>query len=131
MRRSTVAALATATLAAGLLGGVVESANAAKPLPPFALQAITVAPTRPRTVAFVTLQWAPSEPERVESYLVQANNAPLKGKNTVQGNVITETSSSWEIDDNSPFYVDVTINYLDGKPSKAWSVGNTSWDCIG
>ena len=131
MRRSTVAALATAALATGLLGAVADSANAAKPLPPFAFQAVGVAPNETQDRCVVSVQWAPSEPERVESYLVQANNAPLKGKNTVQGNVITETSSTWFIDDDSPFYVNVTINYVDGKSSKTWSVGNTSWSCIG
>lgn len=79
----------------------------------------------------LTLSWTAAEPERVASYLVQANNAPLKGKNTVQGNVITETSSSWTIDDDSPFYVDVTINYVDGRPSKAWSVDSSAWSCLG
>ena len=78
----------------------------------------------------ITLDWAVSDPAAVESYLVQANNAPLKGKNVVQGNVITETTSNWEIDDDSAFYMKVTIILVGGKESKSWSVASDSWSCI-
>ena len=78
----------------------------------------------------LTLTWEPSEPERVASYLVQASNAPLKGKNAVQGDVITERSNTRYSDDDTPFYADVTINLVDGKTSKTWSEGSSSWSCL-
>ena len=130
MRRLPLLALSSAALSAALLTGVVDSATAAKP-PSFTGQNIGVGPNATEDRCVVTVGWSVSDPSAVEGYLVQANNTPLKGKNTVQGNVITETSSNWEIDDDSAFYIKVTMILTGGKESKSFSVGNDRWDCIG
>jgi hypothetical protein len=131
MRRLPVLA-ALALLAAGLVAGTTDSATAAKKPPPFSVESVTLVASEAQPGRCVlTVSWAPSEPERVASYLVQGNNAPLRGKNTVQGSVVQETTSSYTIDDDSPFYVDVTINYVDGRDSKPFSVGDPAWSCLG
>lgn len=127
MRRLPLIA-ATAALAAGTTIGVVESATAAKP-PSFTLKSVLVAPSEVPDRCVITLDWEVSDPSAVESYLVQANNSPLRGKDTVQGNVITETTATWEVDTGSAFYTKVTINLVGGKSSKSWSVAEDTWTC--
>jgi hypothetical protein len=128
MRRFPLIA-ASALMAAGLVTGVTDSASAAKP-PSFTAKGISVGPNDTQDRCVITLNWAVSDPSTVEGYLVQANNSPLKGKGTVQGNVITDTTAWWELDDDSPFYIKVTIILAGGKESKSWSVSNASWSCL-
>ena len=129
MRRFVILA-ATAALSAGLVAGATDTASAARRPAPFASTSATLGLNETQDRCVLTVSWEPSQPERVASYLVQANNAPLKGKNTVQGNTQQETSTRWEFADDTPFYVNVTINYTDGRSSKPFSVGNASWSCL-
>jgi hypothetical protein len=128
MRRFPLIA-ASAVMAAGLGTGIADSATAAKP-PTFTTQDMSIVPSVDAGRCAITLDWDVSDPAAVESYHVQANNIPLKGKNTVQGNVITETTSNWEIDDDTAFYMKVTIILASGRESKSWSVGSDSWSCL-
>ena len=127
MRRFPLIA-ASALLAVGLVAGIADSASAGKP-PSFTVQDQRIGFNDTEARCEITLDWAVSDPAAVEGYLVQANNAPLKGKNTVQGNVITGTTSNWFIDDSTAFYIKVTIILAGGKESKSWSVGSDSWSC--
>ena len=129
MRRLPLTALTTAAAAALVVTGVNEAAFAAKP-PTFTTQEMSLQPSQDAGRCVMTLDWDVSDPAAVANYHVQANNAPLKGRTDVGGEPTSATVWTWEFEDDTAFYMKITIVLASGKESKSWSVGSDSWSCL-
>ncbi len=132
MRRSSLVACALATLSTGLLVTVGGTADAArKPAEPLRAN-VSVQPNATHDQCVFTVGWVASEPALVSTYQVTSGSAAITSKSTaVQSKTTNETTASWVIEDDAAFYVDISIQYVDGRWSKPLSIGAPAWDCLG
>ena len=131
MRRFSLVACATAIIATGAIAGVTESATAArKPSSPLASTTIRLAPNDTNTGCVLTVSWVPSDPEQVTGYVVRSDDAPVSAKSSLQAKTTNQSTASWEFANHAAFYMDITVQYADGRSSKPWSMGYPAWNCF-
>jgi hypothetical protein len=132
MRRSSLVACAMATLTTCALVGTGTTADAARK-PADALRAnVSVQPNATHDMCVFNVSWVASEPAQVATYQVVSGGAAITSKTSnLQSKTTNETSASWVIADEAAFYVDVSIQYVDGRFSKPLSIGAPAWDCLG
>ena len=132
MRRSSLVACALATLTTCALVGTGTTADAArKPAQPLSAT-VSVQPNATHDQCVFSVSWVATEPAQVAAYQVVSAGAAITSKTSaIQSKTTNETSASWVIDDNAAFYVDLSIQYVDGRWSKPLSIGAPAWDCLG
>ena len=78
------------------------------------------------------VSWTASEPTMVATYQVASSSTAITSKSsTLQSKTTNETTASWVSADEAAFYVDISVQYVDGRWSKPMSIGAPAWDCLG
>ena len=133
MRRSSLLTCTIAAITGGfvVVGGGLSAVAARKPAE--ALRAnVSVQPNATHDQCVFNVSWVASEPATVATYQVASSSTAITSRSsTLQSKTTNETSASWVIEDNAAFYVDISIQYVDGRWSKPLSIGAPAWDCLG